>query len=134
MRAQGLQGVARAGRVAAIVDQQGRSAVDSDAGAERGAERLLSGRAFDDHALRRVGRTLQLGTRRQAEGEGAGRVDADHALGPAGGGADELADGQAVEQFVGDQQQRRAAGNLLKRGRPLRRLGAVPETKVLFAP
>ena len=73
------------------------------------------------------------------KGEVAGVVQAHHPLGPAGFGADELARGQAVEQLVGDQDQRRVGrrhGKVAQfpRVKPFQRLALARDHRPLPAP
>ena len=53
-------------------------------------------------------------------------VQPHHLLGPADGGAHELAGRQAVQKFVGDQDDRRACGDVGQAGGPLRRIAKPP--------
>ena len=112
--AQRLQGVPEPWRRAAVVDQQRRAAVGGDAQAQRRAQRRLRRGLLEHRALRGVGQQGPPRRVRQAERQSAFVVQTDHLLGPAGGGADELARGQAVQQLVADQQQGRAAGHGLQ--------------------
>ena len=117
-----LQRIAEPRRVAAVVDRAAprrpgatRRSASSAANASCAGERSITVADW-----RVVGRVRQR-CGPQAEGQLAVLVQADHPLGPAPLGALELAGWQAVEQLVGDQQQRRVGRQLGERGRPARR-------------
>jgi hypothetical protein len=130
---QGLQGVAGTGRVAAVVDQQGRAAVGGEARADLGAERLLGGRALEHRwggRLRRGPcRVSGRGARPKARPPASSRPTTRSAqpFRP-----HELAGGQAVEHLVGDQDQGRAGGTPSSR-RPSSALGSRRPAQGLLA-
>ena len=91
---EGLEGVAEPGLGAAVVDQQGRAAISGDPAAEFGAQGGLGRRLLEDLAGGGVGQEAGGGRIGEAEGEMSLGVEAHHLLGPAHGGAHELAGGQ----------------------------------------
>ncbi len=114
-----LQRVAGSGLVATVVDQQRRPPVVRDPRADRGAQGRLRRRDLDHGArLGLEGRLESVGRRGQAERQPALCVEADAPLRPSFSGAHELARGQAVQQFVGDQDQGGARRDLVQRRDP----------------
>ena len=117
--ADGLQAVAAAAAIVAVVDDQRGAAMLCDAAADRGRQRDAGRTGLDDHALarrlRRRGRHGQGSARRaQREDEAvAAAVDIDDTFEPAAALELELMNRQGVEQLVGDEQER-TIGNVVE--------------------
>ena len=129
MPRQRLQRVAAAGLVAAVVDQQRRAALARDAGG-RARRRTPPGPATRSttapHAAPRPAAVAPSGAGRRPKASAPSSPSPTTRSAQPVGRAHELARGQAVEQLVGDQQQRRVAGQP-RRARSIQRgAGARP--------
>src|SRR6056297_1860107 len=95
---------------AAVVDNDRRTAVIRDAPGDFGHRRSGGGAMLDEVALGCVGKPVLEKRRMRPVGEAEDEAfapGADHAFAPARPVAEKLADGQGVEELVGDEEERR---------------------------
>ena len=111
MAAHGLQRVAEAGFVVAVIDDERGEGRRSGAASKLAQEGLRRWPRFEDGTVRRCVREIRrLVAEREpialGEGEAASPVARDQTLAPGPVAADELPDGQGIDEFIGEHDER----------------------------